>query len=1108
METEAVATAVAAAEPAPAESPAGADSVAGNGTTSVVGHKGKKRLRKKVDSSGRRKIRAVMEQSKMSSGAKDAQSAEEERQRRRATMAREAEARRAAQAAAAASAAEAASGPLPCPGPAQAGPAVGDFEVLDVSSGSEDEVEMTAVVVPTRLVTPRHAVPKATWVPPQTPHHLGIGALHPFHHHGAPPGRGGGAVAPPPPLVGQSAPARAWGTAAAPDTDKEIDEIIKRDCHARGSHIDEAENVKGADGRVLVNYNHPADEDPIYLTPLLAKVIKPHQIGGLRFLWDNIVESVAELDSGAGLGCILAHAMGLGKTLQTVSFVQTFCLRTHNPHRRVVILVPVNTLENWVDEFKKWAPPPDNVALWPINDQIKSWKARHATIMKWRKEGGVLLMGYEMFRMMVQPTVREADKEVTRRRPMGEKHVIDLEEEDTVETEQSNVRKALFSPDLVVCDEGHRIKNRGATISTVLKKLETRRRVVLTGYPLQNNLEEYWCMVDFVRPNFLGTLAEFNNMFTIPIKNGSCYDSTPEDVKLMKERAYVLHHNLEGFVQRRDHSILKASLCTKHEFVIGTRLGELQYELYTDLMQRRRRGDVAGNLFKTYTACAKIWNHPDLIHTSGKTRGKKCGDDFDAIAASVDMSWAKKLHPVAKRDITVSPKFLICYGILYKACEIGDKLLVFSQSLETLNVLEAMLAEMNIPPGPFAPAKPTKWARNVSYYRIDGSTSASERQKLVHKFNKDGNKCPLFLVSTRAGSLGINLVGANRVVVMDVSWNPCHDAQAVCRVYRYGQTKECYIYRLVADGTMEKKIFDRQVAKVGMSQRVIDTENTERMFTQADLKELFKPYVIPPVTKVEHPPGVQDPLLEFVLTHYHSVLSTSPVRHESLLGVSDDTLSEKEKSAAIRRYAVDKRDAQKRQDFFAAFNRGIAAPAPRVPTLNLPVPGAVPAAPQPISGGFARIGVPPALRTSIAPVHPQFITPQGAAQKTRVNGLVAARRIATGAAPVGEPLQVSARPASAAAPSYVPEFRDLSQGNWLASSAMPRGKSGRAHAPGLPTPTYHGKDKMFQRSLHQLQGANASRSGTSRLPSQTPGAMLADLVRNGQKSASRATSAL
>jgi RAD54-like protein 2 len=176
--------------------------------------------------------------------------------------------------------------------------------------------------------------------------------------------------------------------------------------------------------------------------------------------------------------------------------------------------------------------------------------------------------------------------------------------------------KALISPCLVVCDEGHRIKNSSANIAKTLQQIKTKRRIVLTGYPLQNNLIEYWCMVNFVRPAYLGTKSEFCNMFERPITNGQCNDSTKEDVRLMRMRAHVLHSLLEGFVQRRGHDVFINSLPKKQEFVILLKMTPVQKKLYLAFMETIGAMNSCEKLnpLRTFAMCCKIWNHPDVLY--------------------------------------------------------------------------------------------------------------------------------------------------------------------------------------------------------------------------------------------------------------------------------------------------------------------------------------------------------------------------------------------------------------------------------------------------------------------------------------------------------------
>ncbi|KAJ6642237.1 Helicase ARIP4, partial [Pseudolycoriella hygida] len=242
-----------------------------------------------------------------------------------------------------------------------------------------------------------------------------------------------------------------------------------------------------------------------------------------------------------------------------------------------------------------------------------------------------------------------------------------------------------------------------------------------------------------------------------------------------------------------------------------------------------------------------------------------------------------------------------------ESLRLGDRILVFSQSLLTLNLIEKFLQANTVN------NTEVKWAKNLNYYRLDGSTVAQEREKLINEFNSNPN-IHLFLVSTRAGSLGINLVGANRVVVFDASWNPCHDTQAVCRVYRYGQKKPCFVYRLVMDSCLEKKIYDRQVNKQGMSDRVVDECNPDAHLSLKEVTSLC--WDDEKETEIrdfsDRKEKYLDIVMQKVIENFSEQMSKEPFQHESLLiDRKEKKLSMAEKRLAQRGYELEKQAAIK-----------------------------------------------------------------------------------------------------------------------------------------------------------------------------------------------------
>ena len=367
------------------------------------------------------------------------------------------------------------------------------------------------------------------------------------------------------------------------------------------------------------------DFDPVTMKVLvevdkrLVKKLKPHQVNGVKFMWDACFESLEQIKSGKiPGGAILAHCMGLGKTLQTISLTQTVLQNPGVDVERVMVICPVNTVKNWQDEYDKWLTGDLEVDVYEMSKEKDNW-GRADRLQQWFREGGVLIIGYEMFRNLVNEKNGKFKK---KQREIFNRCLLDP------------------GPDLVVCDEGHLLKNEKSAINKAVNRISTIRRIVLTGTPLQNNLKEYFEMVNFVKPHLLGTRKEFLNRFVNPIVNGQHADSTEKDVRVMKKRSFVLNDLLKGCMQRLDYNVLLPYLQPKHEYVLSITLTDLQKKLYKFYLENfakagqisdegKLEGGKKGGLFYDVQQLSRIWNHPFILELARQRKDDKEEKDDD-----------------------------------------------------------------------------------------------------------------------------------------------------------------------------------------------------------------------------------------------------------------------------------------------------------------------------------------------------------------------------------------------------------------------------------------------------------------------------------------------
>nr|XP_020640004.1 transcriptional regulator ATRX isoform X1 [Pogona vitticeps] len=760
--------------------------------------------------------------------------------------------------------------------------------------------------------------------------------------------------------------------------------------------------------KLVLDEDEETKEPIVQVHRNIVTKLKPHQVDGVQFMWDCCCESVKKTRKSSGSGCILAHCMGLGKTLQVVSFLHTILLCDKLDFRTALVVCPLNTALNWLNEFEKWQEGLEDDEKLEVNElaTVKRPQERGYMLQKWQDEGGVMIIGYEMYRNLAQGRNVKSRK----LKEIYNKALVDP------------------GPDFVICDEGHVLKNEASAVSKAMNSIKSRRRIILTGTPLQNNLIEYHCMVNFIKENLLGSIKEFRNRFINPIQNGQCADSTLVDVRVMKKRAHILYEMLAGCVQRKDYTALTKFLPPKHEYVLAVRMTPLQCKLYQYYLDHLTgvgssgeggRGKAGAKLFQDFQMLSRIWTHPwclqldyiskenkgyfdedsldDFIASDSeetsvslssdeytkkkKTKGKKSKKDSSSSESESDNDvevikvwnsrsrgggegnaeepannppanakteegrttsssnpgspapdWYKDFVTDADAEVLEhSGKMVLLFEILRMAEELGDKVLVFSQSLISLDLIEDFLelASREREEGdPVIYKGEGKWFRNIDYYRLDGSTTAQSRKKWAEEFNDVTNvRGRLFIISTKAGSLGINLVAANRVIIFDASWNPSYDIQSIFRVYRFGQNKPVFVYRFLAQGTMEDKIYDRQVTKQSLSFRVVDQQQVERHFTMNELTELytFEPDLLDDPNS-EKKKKRDTPMLpkDTVLAELLQIQKEHIVgyhEHDSLLDhKEEEELTEEERKAAWAEYEAEKKGLTMRFNMPAGAN--------------------------------------------------------------------------------------------------------------------------------------------------------------------------------------------
>ncbi|XP_068180913.1 DNA repair and recombination protein RAD54B isoform X2 [Antennarius striatus] len=524
----------------------------------------------------------------------------------------------------------------------------------------------------------------------------------------------------------------------------------------------------------------------VVVDPHLTSHLRPHQRDGLLFLY----ECVMGMRAAGRHGAILADEMGLGKTLQSVALSWT--LLKQGPYggkpiaKRVLVVTPGSLVQNWGTEFNKWLGR-ERITVFTVDSDHRIEQFVLSPLHN------VLVISYEMLLRC-------------------------LEQVQTVD----------FG--LIICDEGHRLKNSSIKTSSALSSLSCNRRVILTGTPVQNDLQEFYAIIDFVNPGILGSSTAYRKVYEEPILRSRQPSCPEEERALGEERAAELSRLTGLFILRRTQEIINCYLPPRLDWTLFCKPSSLQQELYKCLLCHRvfKACLQSSTQSQTHLACItalkKLCNHPNLLHSAVKDRIDSGSVESSLYEGLVEILPEKSISGDLSAGDSGKLQVLVDLVKAIRQLSPSDRVVIVSNFTKTLDLLQTLFSHMG-----------------YTFCRLDGHTPTKQRQRLVDNFNSPYSQNFLFLLSSKAGGVGLNLVGASHLVLYDIDWNPANDIQAMARVWRDGQKKTVHIYRLLTAGTIEERIFQRQVSKQGLSGTVVDlgkgAEHTS--FSISELRDLF-----------------------------------------------------------------------------------------------------------------------------------------------------------------------------------------------------------------------------------------------------------------------------